>query len=66
MQPSLRGSNPYYETSSLNWQSTSDSPKAWYPRSEPAPQRYDQYVAAQRDAESKGAGAHATCDTMGR
>jgi micrococcal nuclease len=40
--------------------------EAWYPKSEPAPQRYQAYVAAQRAAEASGAGAHATCSNIGR
>jgi micrococcal nuclease len=39
---------------------------AWYPSGEPEPERFAKYAGAQTAAEEIGAGAHATCDTLGR
>lgn len=40
--------------------------EAWYPHSEPAPERFDAYAALQFEAASAGVGSHATCATIGR
>lgn len=39
---------------------------AWYPQGEPEPERYPAYVEAQQAAASSNAGAHASCDSIGR
>lgn len=40
--------------------------EAWYPSSEPAPERFESYSTLQREAASSGVGSHASCDTIGR
>lgn len=39
---------------------------AWYPRSEPKPERSDAYEQAEQDAISAKTGLHAVCATIGR
>lgn len=39
---------------------------AWYPRSEPEPERFASYKASQQDAVTAGAGAFGACATVGR
>lgn len=39
---------------------------AWYPRSEPQPLRHGKYVDAERAARKAGAGAWASCTSLGR
>lgn len=40
--------------------------EAWYPNSEPAPERFDSYAALQFEAAAAGAGSYSLCDTIGR
>jgi endonuclease YncB( thermonuclease family) len=39
---------------------------AWYPSSEPRPERYTTYQDAERAAHEAGTGAWANCTTLGR
>jgi len=39
---------------------------AWYPRSEPEPERFASYADALRAAEVSGVGAHGSCGVLGR
>lgn len=39
---------------------------AWYPASEPEPERYSEYAQLQQQAEGSGAGAWGECESMGR
>jgi endonuclease YncB( thermonuclease family) len=40
--------------------------EAWYPSSEPRPQRYPAYAAAERSARDSRVGSWQTCDKLGR
>lgn len=40
--------------------------EAWYPQGEPEPERFVSYLATQGLAQTHGAGAYATCDSIGR
>lgn len=40
--------------------------EAWYPQSEPAPGRFDNYLDTQRAASAAGAGSFGACGTVGR
>lgn len=39
---------------------------AWYPSSEPEPERYNEYAQLQQEAKGSGAGAWGQCESMGR
>jgi micrococcal nuclease len=40
--------------------------EAWYPKSEPRPERFDTYAAAQRSARESHLGSWQSCDKLGR
>lgn len=40
--------------------------EAWYPKSEPRPQRFPDYAEAQRSARESRVGSWQTCDKLGR